>query len=207
MLYAIYLDAVLRINPYTYEITKIKENIPEEIALPGRCVVIKNRNGDDGILTRYGVFYNIRTSGWEYMEAPPYHPWSTDDPNAMYLLNGKATIFGSQMCDEFGNCKNNKILQYDVERDDWDTIGEMRTPRSYHTVVRVPAEYCDAYVDPSQTTTLPPDTTTTTTARSTTTAPPASTTTTTANTDSGAQTLVLSFMSIAFTLFSSLCVF
>ncbi len=184
MLYAIYREEVLKIDPFTGQITVIKDNIPAEIALPGRCVVVKNKDGNDGIMTRYGIFYNLVTNDWESLQAPPIHPWDERAPNSMYVLNGMATVFGSSECDESGTCKKNRIVQYDPQMDEWNTIGVMKVPRSYHTVVSVPAAFCDQYVDSSQTTTAAPSETTTTA-------------------ESGSQNVVFSFVSLIVTFFVS----
>ncbi len=59
---------------------------------------------------RFGYFFNLRTESWEKHPYPPYDPLD-GLPNAMWSFRGRPTVFGSNECDDQGDCSNKKIVQ------------------------------------------------------------------------------------------------
>ena len=72
----------------------------------------------------------------------------------MNTFRGAPAVFGGPSCDpNTGVCLRDKIQIYDVETDDWTDLGKLIYPRMFASVVEVPAEFCDTFVDPLTTTT------------------------------------------------------
>ncbi len=69
----------------------------------------------------------------------------------MTSFRGKPTVFGNTVCDSEGECIQEEVIQYNVETDSWERIGELLHYRGFSAIVEVPQEFCEAadYPDPS----------------------------------------------------------
>ena len=105
-----------------------------------------------GIMTIYGFWFNLNSREWETKRSPPTHPWATPS-NGLFTFRNRATVFGNPDCNLNGFCPYKRIIQYDPDLDDWIDMDFMLESRQYHTVVRVPGEFCDHFVEPMTTTT------------------------------------------------------
>ena len=133
-------NTVEELNTVTWSVTDV--NTPgERLKRPGTCV-ITNIGGKDGIFTRQGNFYDIEAGTWTKKAFPAFDPVGSY-PNALFLHQGKPTIFGNTKCSAEGDCENKQIIQYDTDNDEWVEIGEMLQSRSYHTAIPVPRSMCD----------------------------------------------------------------
>ena len=155
-------DDVIEIDPLTWEFSTLGITpLPNTLASPLKCAgtVI---DGDPGLFTRLGNFFNLRSYEWEAYRPPPVVNVA-DVYNAMWGYQGKPTIFGAPECNALDDCLYNKILQYDPDDNDWSIIGTMMDTRRLHEVVEIPKSFCDL-IPP---TTVAPDTTPTMGATST----------------------------------------
>ena len=118
---------------------------PSAFTAPGRCSYV-NIDGQDGIMLRYGYFYNLTSKAFVKMAAPPYNPIHLV-PNALFRFRDRPTIFGNPWCDNEGQCTNTEVIQYNPEINDWVSLGHMTEPRTYHEVIEVPGEFCDNYME------------------------------------------------------------
>ncbi len=138
-LYTIMND-IVKVDMSTAQKTVLAE-APPELRRPGQCSLIY-KDGIPGILTKYGFVYNLYSRMWEVTHEPPYHPAATL-PNAIWPLNGKATVFGNPVCDIDGDCKWIRVIDYNAKKDQWNNLGTLALTRRYETVVEVPQEFCD----------------------------------------------------------------
>ncbi len=120
---------------------------PDNIVRSGTCAYTEI-NGDPGIFTRYGYFFNLHTEAWEKKSFPSYDSVGVL-PNSMWTFQGRPTIFGMPDCNEVGECSNNKIVQYIPKSDAWTEIGSMLESRTFHTMISIPGSYCQTLVGES----------------------------------------------------------
>ncbi len=179
------------LDPMEWEVREELEQVPQPLYSPGRCCGT-NIGGESGIFTRKGFFYNLDQGEFQavrdttcrpylntvsnsiefslcihpQVSAPPHLP-VTQAVNSLYSYGGVPHLFGSPVCTASPDvsCSNSLILAYNPDRDLWDPVGEMLLPRRDHTVIEVPAEFCQrlGLEAPTTTTTTTQDTTTTTT--------------------------------------------
>ncbi len=151
--YSVYQN-VKRLDPRTGESVIIGE-APGELDRPGRCA-IADIDGKDVIVTRDGFGFDLELREWIPLQTPPNHPLGYQ-ANAMFSFNDKPTVFGNSVCDVNGVCEYTQVNQYEPNSDSWINMGKMNVGRRFHSVVEVPAEFCD-YFEGSETSTTKPDT-------------------------------------------------
>ena len=145
-------NTVVKIDPNAGDWVATAEtlapSIPGSMIPVGKCVGFQI-NGDDGIFTSFGYWFNLRTNYWETVAAPPLRQSEMSEINALELFNGRPTIFGFHECDVRAECEEKAVIQYDPEWDMWYTLGSMTRPRFMHTVVEVPLSVCDDLARPA----------------------------------------------------------
>ena len=138
-------DSVVELDPSDWSYDTLMEEIPLNFARSGRCASVEI-DGKPGIMLRNGYWYSINDNKFMQKASPPYSIVDSTTPNSLWTWRGVPTLFGSSRCDETGEyCKDDLVIQYDPELDDWVPHGEMLEPRQFHEVIEVPAEFCDAY--------------------------------------------------------------
>ncbi len=142
IIYHIRLD-VQTLDTTTWEFVTIDDALPDAMATPFRCSYT-TIDGDAGIFTRYGYFYNLNSGEWEKKAIPPYDRVA-GLTNSMFTFQGKPTVFGVPSCKSEGVCTYRSIIQYNPDNDEWVNIGEMRDSRRFHTVVAMPSSVCDNF--------------------------------------------------------------
>jgi len=94
-----------------------------------------------GLFLHNGYFFGFETLIW-YPQSPP--PIDEFFPSSLFQYEGKPTLFGvCKGCDPNWEYMVD-ILQYEPADNDWHKIGELLTPRFYHTVIEMPNSVCDS---------------------------------------------------------------
>ncbi len=112
----------------------------------GRCVGAEI-NGEKGLLTRRGFFYNLEREEFQPVSAPPHVPVA-ESVNEMYSWGGAPAMVGVPYCDPSGgdggdlNCRETLVFAYEEGGDEWRLRGEMLLSRRDHLVAEVPGEFC-----------------------------------------------------------------
>ena len=133
-------DTVEELNAVTWSVSDLSTP-PDRLLRPGTCVMT-TINGNDGIFTRQGYFYDLTDNKWTRKAFPDFDPIG-DYPNSIFLYQGRPTIFGNTVCDALGECENKEIIQYNADTDSWSKVGDMLQSRTYHTAIPVPRSMCD----------------------------------------------------------------
>ena len=163
--------------------------VPSRHVQTGQCAQLR-LNGEIGIMTTHGYWFNIHRKRWETKTPPPfYHKLPV--PNGLVNFRGKPTIFGNLVPN--GNAtawENTAVDQYDPDSDSWVRLGHLKQPREYHTVIEVPGSFCDAFVSTPTTTTTTTTTTTSTLPSTSSTVTVTSSTTTETSTSKSTTTII-----------------
>ena len=135
-------ENVYKVDPATWN-SQLVAPVPQSLVAErpmGKCAGL-TIDGDPGIFTPYGYWFNINTKEWHVRAFPPYTTIHAL-PNAMWSFRGLPTIFGHTKCDDNAVCDNSLVFQYHPHIDEWVQIGTMNSRRS-HEVVEVPGDFCD----------------------------------------------------------------
>jgi len=95
-----------------------------------------------GLLTKSGYFFDFVNKSWaRYPSAGLFTELSV---NALFTFQGKATIFGtSESFDDSSLPKD--VRQFQEDKLDWISIGNLLEARVDHYVIEVPASFCNAF--------------------------------------------------------------
>ncbi len=120
---------------------------PDFLVNPGTCAVAKV-DGVPGVMTSTGYWFNLNERTWTAKRFPPYYDNVHTAHGGMASFRGKATIFGTQHCNEEGTCDNIGVYQYEEASDEWRYLGKQVHSRDQHEIIEVPKSFCDVSPPP-----------------------------------------------------------
>ncbi len=136
---------VFELDLTTWTTTQLGEKL-DFINSPGTCA-IATIDGVPGIMIGNGYWFNIVERTWEAKRFPPYYDGGLQ-PNSLANFRGKATLFGTQSCDENEQCDYNAVYQYEDSSDQWRYLGQTVHSRTLHEIIEVPKSFCDVVTNP-----------------------------------------------------------